>query len=274
MQRDSAGIGHQTQLGPEEDTTREPPAVRAAKLRFWDAAAVVTVVSGALFLLGWIAWETYCSYFGIDAFMELNVQQVIATTWYTPLVQVALLVLIIAPAFRARDWSDVSIPTRILGWGGGLLLYLTVGLASGYSDLPNPERQARLRPFLYMLFSAGLGAEMMVAFGKREVSLGGLVRTLARRIAIAVLILAALLVVYYRHGLVSARARAQGLTGPRITIETNIGQRPPPDSVLIAHMRRKYFVCPPTAPGSVPQVFVVEDEHAIHVSILPRGHPR
>lgn len=52
------------------------------KTPFLDAAVILTLVTSALYILGWVYWISYFKFFGISRdFINIPFEQIISTTW-------------------------------------------------------------------------------------------------------------------------------------------------------------------------------------------------
>lgn len=60
-----------------------------------DAAVILSIVTGGLFVVGWVHWWTYFKYFGIRSFqIDLSLHEVIVTTWWILLPLIISFILI------------------------------------------------------------------------------------------------------------------------------------------------------------------------------------
>ncbi len=236
---------------------------------FIDAAVFITMVTGAMYLLGFTYWVSFFRYFGIDKeFIDLGFEQMISTTWVFGLASiVAFLIFIGFDIFDIKKIEDYSYGIRNIIY----FSYFMIGFVLIISFFLNYLSALHI---IILFFVAMLILVILRYLDKRKpffekrIGFGKILHKKSNQFIIFIIILMSFVIIYFAFGIYSAEMRANHQNGARIILETSGGWQSPKDAVFITHMNNKYFIYNISNNNSNREVYIIEDSQTTKVILL------
>jgi len=228
--------------------------------RIIDAALIVTAGSGCLYILGFSYWQAYYDYFGIrQEFVALDINKIMAITWWFAI----FLFFWLIRSTNTRDlelsnMEEISISVADLIIFPFIVIFLAFVL-SPYSQL-----------IKIIMFLIGCGFLILIdaIFKGRKIKIGkGLLSQRFGKLFLALLLFSFSAVIYNWYGHYYAMRLAHGIDAVRITLTMDGDWQPPEKTILIGHMKGKYFICEKAEGGVRPELIIIEESRVVNARI-------
>ncbi|HKE91316.1 MAG TPA: hypothetical protein VKB45_13355 [Gemmatimonadales bacterium] len=206
-----------------------PPPTEEKRPRWLDAAVVITLVSIALYVLGWSYWAALLRRFGLSVdVVGLNFEQVLSSTW--PLTVVFAIML---PVVFIRGWENVS----------RLVVFCCGGIGGSLFTLLRATGHPLWQCAGALLVLAVVGAPLAFLVRNWKIHSWGVWYLLVLGLA------APGFVAYVTSGMSSANKLARGRSGICVNVSTVNDPQPPPRLVLLARSSGLLFLTRPDTSG-------------------------
>jgi len=249
-----------------EDTSKAVPSKNPGKYMPWyravsSSAILIAILTGFLYLCGWMYWNSFFSYFGIDLWTlgDLSFHQLVLGTFQFP---IGVLVCMIATmALRRYFAKGVTQPGIDKVWLILNIILLLLFVMAYY-----------FRLFFVLVLILSLAGLSVALLNMKFFSLNGFFNSpdwkqpFVLFLTVFFLFSVILCCIAGRRNAIDVFASTRLHT--RITLEVESDSPPPEKTILIAHMKGKYFICEPRDnPDDQPQVIVIDDSRVIKAEI-------
>lgn len=259
---------NKTSEGVMATEPQEPKSsINSTGLLFRDATLMIAAFTGILYVIGFIYWKTYWSYFGIDLYsVGLSIVHILSAAWSTALFFCYILVTSIIHNLRsARPITEYTLRTETF-----LISYFAMSISQLNSSLAWWQIICAIAAsMLFLLLVANKRARSPNADFFAWLFPNNLLSTFS--------FVALLCFTFYAFCTMGARVDARNaISGEteskRYSLEDNNGKVIATNLILICHADSKYFVCFPTVKNSKPVVFVYPDSIVSKATIRSYSH--
>lgn len=225
----------------------------------FDFAILLSLGIGYIYLMSWIYWDSYYSFFGIpESALNISFMNIILSAWSSLVIMFAFIIIVLDNSGkRINSIEDISISLHPII----LLLFLIIV----YS----------IQPFLDGLWiRIGIIFSLLVIyifikiFSKDRIfEIGRAVKDNHGKIFIAIALLMLSIVTTKIYANVLARSVAKGVFGNNINLQLKDSDVVFKDYVLISNMGGKYYICEEIENNDKPSTFVINEDDVILVEL-------
>ena len=227
----------------------------------FDFAVLLTLGTGILYLISWVYWTEYYSYFGIRRnLIDLSFYQVIASTWS---IFAMFFIFVLYPLFRndGRIKSLADIETNLYNF----LLIMLLPLLHIISSF-NINKYISIGAVVIVWLIISIFKEKLT---ERDIDIGNKLKDFHGKFFFSVFVLMIAIMFNSYFANVHAENLANGVSDShKITLKLHANDTIFKDYILVAQMNGKYFICKETKEGGSPETVIVNETDVKKASVI------